>query len=115
AVLATTALVIVLWFFYNWIIFGNPLEFQNGALAPATQSAELGTTGATKGHLLGSAFTYATAALENLGPVILVAGAIAIAWSIGRYYRRPVICALVVLGAAATFNIVALFLGQSTI
>ncbi|MFA7297262.1 MAG: glycosyltransferase family 39 protein [Dehalococcoidia bacterium] len=113
-VVAVSAFVVFLWLFYNWIIFGNPLEFSNGELAPATQAAQIGID-ATKGNLIGSIYTYGTAMLEDLGPILLAFGGVVVVWAAITEAKTPILWGLLVLAAAAGFNVVSLFLGQSVI
>ena len=114
AVAAIPAFVIFMWCFYNWIIFGDPLEFFRSELAPATQAAQIGVE-STEGNALRATYAYMTAVLVNSGAIWLSLGSVALAWSLLRYRRSQAPWVLLLLFSPAAFNIAALFLGQGVL
>lgn len=105
--------MVVLWLWYNWHYFGDPLEFQRGAWSAAAQQAALAEQGLlpTRGKLALATWYYLGAVGLTAGWVLLVAAVP------GAYFafRRRAGAALVLLGSALAFNIIALVAGQSVI
>jgi hypothetical protein len=108
-----------LWLVYNLIIFGDPIYFlhsQYSAQAINGSQARFGLLG-TKGHLLESVLTYGWDALEVVGPALAVVAVVASMLLLVHRYpeRRRVAYALALLVAPAAFEVVSLYLGQTTI
>lgn len=113
-----------LWLLYNWLIFGDPLSFQRGPNASATQIRDLAARGLIPaidgrpieaGHPLAAIATYGRAVVENMGliPVILaVAGVI---FTLARVHRRPAGLVLIALATPLVFYTLALNGGQAVI
>jgi hypothetical protein len=110
---------VVLWFLYNLIIFHDPLYFIDSAATAQSQQAALSHVGQllTKGDLLRSALTYGWAVVDVLGPAVAAAGAVClIALAVARgLARRRTVAVLALLSAPVVFNVVSLWLGQSTL
>ena len=110
---------ILLWFIYNLTIFGDPLYFlhsQYSAQVINGSQARFGMLG-TKGNLAESLLTYGWDVAGVVGPAVLIASAVAaVVLLVRRDARRPrIVCALVLLGAPVAFEVVSLYLGQTTI
>ena len=104
-------------FFYNWLIFGDPLAFQHGQFSVQAQGNALQQAGrlATKGHVLLSLETYSWTALYNLGSVITVlALAGLLAYVVHTKMRVNSLIPYAFL-SGFLFNVLALWLGQSVI
>jgi hypothetical protein len=110
---------ILMWFLYNLIIFHDPLYFIHSQYSAQSQQLALQQVGllGTKGSLLESLRTYGWAVLDDLGPIITIAGAVAIVvvCAFRDATRRRAVAVFALLGAPIAFNVVALWLGQTTI
>ncbi|MGA3220765.1 MAG: hypothetical protein ABSE77_17085 [Acidimicrobiales bacterium] len=110
---------IVLWLLYNLIIFHDPLYFMDSGASAQSQQAALLHVGmlSTKGDLLRSTLTYGWAVVDLLGPVVAAAGAVCvIGLALARgLARRRTVAVLALLAAPVLFNVVSLWLGQSTL
>lgn len=60
---------VVLWFFWNWVIFGDPLFFATGPFSAKSQQDVLLAEGRlySKGNLLYSTYLYTKTVIENIG------------------------------------------------
>jgi putative flippase GtrA len=105
---------ILAWLIWNWAIFGNPLDFQDGQYAKPSNWVSSGDL--SVGHWLIAAKTYWYAMLDNeTWPLLLLAGAglmcfIAREWRTMRGVARslPVLSLLVIV----PFYIASLYTGQ---
>ncbi|MDQ6696549.1 MAG: phospholipid carrier-dependent glycosyltransferase [Actinomycetota bacterium] len=71
------------WMWFNFVNWGDPLEFQRGPYSAQAQQALLSRQGKLpdKGHLLRSLDTYSTAVWRGCGSVLIVLAAIgAVCW-----------------------------------
>ncbi|MGH2347017.1 MAG: hypothetical protein ACRDG4_17460, partial [Chloroflexota bacterium] len=106
-----------MWFFYNWLIFGDPLAFQHGQFsAQAQQNSQL-LAGhlPTKGNLLLSVITYGWTSLYNLGALITVlALAGLLVYVLRTRFRVDSLIPYAFL-SGYPFNVLALWLGQTVI
>ncbi len=110
---------ILLWFIYNLTIFGDPLYFlhsQYSAQVINGSQARFGLLG-TKGNLVESLLTYGWDVAGVVGPLVLIAAAVSVVvLSTARdARRRRILCTLALLGAPVAFEVVSLYLGQTTI
>jgi hypothetical protein len=105
-----------LWFFYNWLIFGSPLAFQQGQsseIALETQSPVSGLI--LKHHLLSSVRAYGWATIDNLGLVVTLLGlAGLVLFVINTRFRAGSLAPYAFL-SSFPFNVITLFFGQSII
>ena len=109
---------IVLWILYNWIIFHNPIFFLNSSFSAQSQQKALSHVGmlGTEGHLYQSALTYGWTVVDVLGPVVAGGAAVAIGLAlIGGVARGRTLAVMMLLAAPVAFNVVSLWLGQSTV
>ncbi len=109
---------IVLWVFWNWLIFKDPLYFIFGPYAAATQQQQLAAAGvlATKGNLLFSIKVYLYALLYNSNAFVTILGTIgAIVFWFDKRINLSVKIGSLTLLAPLIFNILALYLGQSVL
>jgi hypothetical protein len=100
---------IVLWLGWNQLIFGNPLNFQNGEYAKP--SIWVGEGEYTVGHPVVAVKTYWYAMVENLGIVValaMIAGAVALIMFRRRLDSLPVLGLLTI----APFFVFTLVVGQ---
>jgi hypothetical protein len=109
---------IVLWLFWNLVIFKDPLYFITGPYAAATQQQQLSDAGvlATKHNLLLSLKTYIYAVFYNSGvfQTILAVIGICFFW-LDKHMKTNMKFAAFALLAPFFFNILALYLGQSVL
>ena len=110
---------IVLWVLYNLIIFHDPLYFVHSSFSAQSQQVSLAQTGmlGTKGNLGESFLTYGWAVLGDIGGVIVVLGLLSIiAIALTRWSDRTrSLVILLLLAAPVLFNVVSLWLGQTTL
>jgi hypothetical protein len=109
---------ILLWIFWNLIIFHDPLYFIFGPYAAATQQQQLASAGVlgTKHNLLFSLQTYTYAVIYNAGMLQTVLAVIGMVlfWFDKRITTSVRLSATVLL-APFLFNVLALYLGQSVL
>ena len=109
---------ILLWLFWNLIIFRDPLYFIFGPYAAATQQQQLAEAGvlATKHNLLFSLQSYIYAVIYNAGMIqtMLAVIGMVLFWFDKRVSSGLRIAATVLL-APFFFNVLALYLGQSVL
>ncbi len=109
---------IFLWIFWNLMIFGDPLYSINGPYSAATQQNALEAAGAlpTKHNLIISLITYVYSIAYNVNPFVLI---FAIGGGMVFWFDRNISKAQrnagAVLLAPFFFNILALYLGQSSL
>ncbi len=109
---------IVLWFLYNLVIFHDPLQFLHSTFSSGAQQASLAASGQlpTKGSLSVSGLTYGWAILDVAGRATVVMAALGIAVALVlRRNRARTLALLAVLVSPVVFNVVSLWLGQSTL
>jgi hypothetical protein len=109
---------VALWFLYNLVIFHDPLEFIHSSFSSGAQQASLAASGIlpTKGSVTTSALTYAWAVVDVAGRATVVLGLLGIAAAVAvRRNRHRLLAVLAFLVAPAIFNVVSLWLGQSTL
>ncbi|MBV8951701.1 MAG: hypothetical protein JOZ99_12555, partial [Actinobacteria bacterium] len=110
---------IVLWFIYNLTIFHNALYFLSGQYSAQVMQngyTRFGLLG-TKGNLTESVLTYGWDMLDIIGPLVIVACAAALLFLLVQRhpdrFRTTLILALLL--APPAFEVVSLYLGQTTI
>ena len=107
-----------LWLLYNLIIFGNAFYFVSSAYSAQAingSQAKFGLLG-TKGHLSQSVLTYGWDVVGVVGPIVLVAAAIAaVAALCVRRERQRTVFVLLLLAVPVLFEVVSLYAGQTTI
>jgi hypothetical protein len=117
AYLAFPVYAMFLWFFYNWLIFADPLAFQHGQYSAAFQQAQIALAGRlpTKHHLVLSTLTYTWALLDDLGSPVLVAATIGLVTYLVTTRLRADSLVPYAFLSSYPFNILSLWLGQTTI
>ncbi len=106
---------IFLWLLYNWMFFGDPLNFSRGlgsASWYALQYAESGEL-SPKGNLPVAFGLYGWAMIDVVGVVFVLLLAIGVIWYAFRYRVNPAYAGGYVFLSLIAFNIISLFLGQS--
>ena len=109
---------IVLWILYNLIIFHDPLFFMRSPFSAEASEAVLERQGLlpTQGHIYQSVLTYGWDMVDLLGPIVAVAALCAMALVIaGGRARRRTLAVLALMSGSVVFEIVSLWLGQTTI
>lgn len=109
---------ILLWLFWNWLIFNDPLYFAFGEFSAHAQQAQIEAAGEliTKHNLWLSVKTYAYALMYNSGAMLtLMAGTGALLLWFDRRISLPVRLGTSALVAPLVFNIIALYLGHSVL
>lgn len=117
AYLVLPAYAMMMWFFYNWLIFGDPLEFSRGEYSAAFQQEMLAKAGQllTKDNWLLSTITYSWAVLDNLGGVTTSLAVAGLLSHLAAIRFRPQAIVLYALLSAYPFNILSLWMGQTAI
>ncbi|MDO8308389.1 MAG: hypothetical protein Q7V58_08540 [Actinomycetota bacterium] len=115
--LAAPVAAIVWWLSYNYVRYGDPLDFARGQYSAATQQADLASQGllATKGNLGLSVTTYnwTVENLVGLGILVLAAvGLFALLWTRGLSTLSLLILSM---GFVYPFALLSLWLGQTVI
>jgi hypothetical protein len=109
---------ILLWIFWNWIIFSDPLYFIFGPYAAATQQQQIAAAGEllTKHNLLFSLETYIISIFYNAGvfQTVLAAIGMVIFW-FDKKVSSSIRLASTALLTPFIFNVLALYLGQSVL
>ena len=108
---------ILLWLLYNLVIFGDALYFLHGKYSAAginTYHAELA---GTKGSIVRSTLTYAWDVLDIVGPAFVIAAVVAAVIVLLHAHpeRSRSAFVLALLFAPVAFEVVSLYLGQTTI
>jgi hypothetical protein len=109
---------ILLWFFWNWIIFKDPLYFITGPYAAATQQQQIASAGllTTQHNLLFSLKTYLYSIVYNEGMFTTILAAIGIVFFwLDKKISGSLRMASIALLAPFFFNILALYMGQSVL
>ncbi len=106
-----------LWLLYNWIYFGDPLEFLRGAFSAQQQQKVIEISGqlATKGNLPLSIRTYTWAMIDNVGWVIFLGGLLGLIVYVVRTRLDADAFGAYVFLSPIPFNILALWVGQTII
>jgi len=108
----------LVWFFYNFTIVGDPLAFQHGQYSAEAQQSALAASGRlpSKGHLGVAVVTYLWHVIDVAGAPRLIAGAVGWAVTlIGRVDRLPAVALLALTSAPLLLNVLALYGGQTVI
>lgn len=109
---------ILLWIFWNWIIFKDPLYFITGPYAAATQQKQIAEAGllTTQHNLPFSIQTYVYSIIYNVGVFQTFLGFVGMLffWFDKKINSSLKIAAIALLAPFA-FNILALYLGQSVL
>jgi len=109
---------ILLWIFWNWIIFKDPLYFIFGPYAAGTQQQQIAAAGQllTKHNLLFSLQTHIYAIFYNVGvfQTVLAACGMILFW-FDKKISSSIRLASTALIAPFIFNVLALYLGQSVL
>jgi hypothetical protein len=98
-----------LWMGWNWLIFGNPLNFQNGKYAKPSLWVSEGEKAV--GHPLIAAKTYWYAVVDNLGPVLVSAMLVGAVVLVVRRRNLDILPTLSLL-TMAPFFVAAVAVGQ---
>jgi len=114
---AFPAYAMFLWFFYNWLIWGDPLQFNRGKYSAAGMNGVLINQLAvsTRHNLLLSTLTYSWCLLDNLGLLTSALAMVGFATYVMTTRFRPDSLAVYPFLSAAPFNIIALWMGQTLI
>lgn len=112
---APNALMVAAWLGFNWIYFGDPLEFQRGVWSAQSQQAALAAQGQvpTAGHLGLAIWCYLGATVLCAGALVTVLGFLGTAVVV-RQIRHGGVTVLLLL-TALPFNVLALWAQQTTI
>lgn len=106
-----------MWFFYNWLIFGDPLEFQHGKYSAAAAQQSFAQAGLlpTKHNLGLSIMTYGWTVLDNLGGVVCATGIVGLLIYLRATRLRPDSLIPYAFLSAFVFNVISLWAGQTVI
>ncbi|PWU17885.1 MAG: hypothetical protein C5B48_15425 [Candidatus Rokuibacteriota bacterium] len=110
---------VILWFLYNLTIFHDALYFARSpysAVVMQNGEAHFGLL-ATKGNLVESALTYGWAMLGIVGPAVLIAAGVGavLLFVLPHPRRAETVAVLGLLLAPVLFEILSLYVGQTTI
>jgi len=111
------AYAMLMWLFYNWTIFGDPLAFQRGEFSVQLQQARIAQASSlpTKHNIVLSALTYSWAVLDNLGGLVVALALVAVVIYLISTRLHPGSLIPYVFLSSYPFNIIALWLGQTII
>ncbi len=111
------ALSAIWWFSYNWVSFGDPLEFMRGQYSAHAQQQVLLDNGLlpTKGNLGISLSSYNWAVIETAGAVVLIAALFGLVVLLRRELLSTTTMLAALLAVSYFFSIVSLYLGQTAI
>ena len=117
AYLAVPVVAVAWWVSFNWVVFGSPLEFINGAYSAAAQQSALAASGLlpTQGNLGLSITTYNATVLGVAGISTLCLAAIGGALLIFTRGFSTTAMLIWLPGFIYPFAILSLFLGQTAI
>lgn len=113
--LAAPAVAMAWWLSYNWVRYGDPLDFARGEYSAAKQQGDLASVGLlpTKGNLGLSFTTYNWTVVNVLGIAIVVLallGLVALLWTRGLSTLSLLVLGM---GFVYPFALVAMWLGQT--
>lgn len=105
---------ILLWFVWNWLIFGSPTDFLSGPFSSAQQTKSFITHGYadTYHNLWKSVLTYSVASAESIGPAIFILGVVAVVVFFAAHRFSPEALAALTLLVPFAFYVVAFYTGQ---
>lgn len=108
---------IVGWFIWNWLIFGNPLYFDNSIYSAQSQQLVWLQKGELPGYhnLLVSLIYYIYTCIGNSGYIIFFIGFIGAIVFAGKKKNIAIPAILTIFLVPFIFNVLSLFLGQSVI
>jgi hypothetical protein len=116
---AVGAFGVALWFLYNLVIFHDPLYFIHSNFSSQSQQQSLLQSGAlpTKGSLAISALTYGWAVIDIVGGIFVLLGVAGLVDLLRRRDSRRSrdIVMIAFLAAPVVFNVISLWMGQSTL
>ncbi len=106
-----------IWFFYNWVIFGDPLEFARGQFSAAYQQEQILKGGglATKHNAVLSVLAYSWAVMDNMGLATLFLGLAGLLAYLSTTRFRPNSLLPYAFLSPYFFNIIALWMGQTVL
>ena len=107
---------ILLWFLYNWIIFGSALYFINSTYSAQTQQLYQEQIGLlpTKYHLGTTLATFGWGILDVASLAVVAAGFLGVLLLLIRRHRLRNLAILSLLSAPILMNLIMLFIGQTT-
>jgi 4-amino-4-deoxy-L-arabinose transferase-like glycosyltransferase len=112
------AIAALWWMWFNWINFGDPLEFQRGRYSAQAQQALLESEGRLpdKGDLVRSVDTYSSSVLRASGWLLLalaaVGGAVWIVRHVRQRHRSELLVPWLLVLVPFGFYVLSLFTGQ---
>ncbi len=117
AFVAAPALAVMWWLLYNFVRYGDPLDFARGTYSAAAQQQELTDLGLlpTKGNFGLALRTFNWNVMDILGPGLLILaaiGAVAIIWTRGASTTALI---LWIPAFVYPFALLSLYLGQTVI
>lgn len=113
AYVAIPTYAMLMWFLYNWQIFGNPIAFAVGQFSAAGQAGQEGR--AISGQLSVSVLTYGWALVDNMSGGLVLLGAVALLLFIATKRFHTEWWGVYALMALLPFQILLLFVGQTQI
>lgn len=115
--LSVPALSAIWWFSYNWVSYGDPLEFAHGQYSAHAQQQVLLDNGLlpTKGQLAVSISSYNWALIETAGAVLLIAALFGLVVLLRRERVSTATMLTALLAVSYFFSIISLYLGQTAI
>ena len=102
------------WLWFNWVNWGDPLEFQRGEFSAQAQQDLLKEAGALPdaGNLVSSVKTFFTAASSGVGWLLLVLGTVGIVVLLRRWRTSPEVLVVATMAVPAAFYVLSLYTGQ---
>lgn len=111
------ALGIIGWFVWCWLIFGNPLYFDDSIYSAKSQQIAWFQRGELPGYhnIMVSLVYYAYTTLENSGVIIYILSFLGAIVFMIRKCNKEALATITILFVPFIFNVLSLFLGQSVI
>lgn len=115
--LAVPAASAIWWFVYNWVSYGDPLEFMRDQYSAQAQQQVLLTNGMlpTKDHLAVAVSSYNWGLVETAGAVLLVGAALGLVVFLRRARLGTPTLVVALLSVSYFFSILSLYIGQTAI
>ena len=103
------------WLWFNWVNFGDPLEFQRGKYSAQAQQAVLAHHGLLpdQGQLVRSLSTFSSSIVDGAGWLLVAAAGLGmVLWLVSGRSRRAGLVPWLLLGVPFAFYALSLFTGQ---
>lgn len=106
---------VVWWLTYNFVVYGDPLEFMRGQYSAAALQAPVAEAGllAYQGHIGLTLWSYHWAIIGTAGAVTLLLAAVGLGIAITRFGLDDRTLILLLMATGWAFSLLSLYLGQT--